>query len=188
MRDLRELTHKETAAQAIAGLNFENEIYGFTKGQFSLLDLLEACLDITGPTSLQISTWTAARHEIQKLADLQKRGRLLSVRWLIDFTFARRDPEAAHQIRQSFGIETIRVARCHAKFALFGNERWRLVLRSSMNLNMNPRTEDFTLANDPELYAFIGNILDRVWARQSRSLADATCRQILDFFENDFHE
>jgi hypothetical protein len=140
----------------------------------------------TGPANLQISTWTAARHEIQKLAEFHRDGKLLSVRWLVDFTFARRDPEAAHQIRKTFGVETIRVARCHAKFALFGNEEWKLVLRSSMNLNMNPRTEDFTISNDPEIYAFIASILDRVWARQGRSLADASIIEIRKYFQHDF--
>lgn len=169
-RELRDMRRAESAAAAIADLTRANELYGFTKGQFSLLDLIIACLARTGPARLFISTWTAARHEILKLADLAAAGQLVEVRWLIDFTFARRDPEAAHQIRQTFGLDSIRVSQNHAKFALFENDRWQLVLRSSMNLNMNPRFEDFCLAHDPPLATFLRNIIDEIWRKQKRSL------------------
>lgn len=173
-RDLRELFRKQKAAEAIAGLDRDREIYGFTKGQFSLLDLMTAVLAIIGPARVSLSTWTAARHEIQALDRLVQEGRLLSMRWLIDFSFSRRDPEAAHQIRQTFGLESVRVAQNHSKFALFEADGWEVVLRTSMNLNMNPRFEDFTLAHDPQLAAFLRQILDDIWTRQRRSLADAT--------------
>lgn len=177
IRELRELRRRQSADEAIRGLNHENEIYGFTKGQFSMLDLLQACLEFTGPARLSISTWTAARHEIQQLERLQREGRILGTRWLVDFTFARRDPQAAHAIRQTFGLDAIRVAQNHAKFALFESEAWRLVLRTSMNLNMNPRFEDFTIAHDPSLATFLARILDEIWSKQRRSLADATPKE-----------
>jgi hypothetical protein len=88
-------------------------------------------------------------------------------------TFVRRDPEAAAAIRADFGAEAIRVAHCHAKFALFYNDAWKLVLRTSMNLNMNPRTEDYHLAHDPELFDFIHDIMNRIWKLQHRTLAEA---------------
>lgn len=181
-RQLRELRRKETAAAAIAGLTHGVELYGFTKGQFSLLDLIRAALATTGPARLSLSTWTAARHEIQALDRMKAAGELLGMRWLVDFTFARRDPEAAHQIRQTFGLDTIRVAQNHAKFALFENDGWQLVIRTSMNLNMNPRFEDFTIAHDPELAAFLKRILDDIWTRQKRSLADGPLTDARRFF------
>lgn len=181
-RELRELRRKQTAAVAIAGLNHENELYGFTKGQFSLLDLIRAALEVTGPAQLSLSTWTAARHEIQALDRMLKAGEVVSMRWLVDFTFARRDPEAAHQIRQTFGLDAIRVAQNHAKFALFENDAWRLVIRTSMNLNMNPRFEDFAISHDPELADFLKRILDDIWTRQKRSLADASLKEARRFF------
>ena len=173
-REVRDARRLKTAAAAIAGLDHDVEIYGFTKGQFSLLDLLTECLNVTGPATLTLSTWTAARHEIQSMDRLVQDGRLLSMRWLIDFTFSRRDPEAANQIRQTFGLESVRVAQNHSKFALFENDAWTLVLRTSMNLNMNPRFEDFLIADDPELARFLRTLLDDIWSRQKRSLADGT--------------
>lgn len=184
-RELRELRAKQTAVQAIAGLTHDNEIYGFTKGQFSLLQLLESAMETTGPVELVISTWTAARHEIQRLQELQRLGSILSSKWLVDLTFARRDPEAANQIRLAFGADAIRVAQTHSKFALFTNERWKLVLRTSMNLNMNPRFEDFTISHDPELHAFLTRIVTDIWTRQRRDLADRTTRDAQRFFREE---
>ncbi|ADG67960.1 hypothetical protein Plim_2133 [Planctopirus limnophila DSM 3776] len=184
-RDMRDLRRRQTAAEAIAGLDHVHEIYGFTKGQFGLLQLLEAILERTGPARVSLSTWTAARHEIQTLDRHVKAGRLLSMRWLIDFSFARRDPEAAHQIRQTFGLDAIRVAQNHSKFALIEAEGWELVLRTSMNLNMNPRLEDFTLAHDPALASFLRDVLNDIWTRQKRSLADASGREQRQFFTHE---
>lgn len=185
VRELRELRCKQTAEEAIRGLSHDNEIYGFTKGQFSLLQLLTACLQTTGPAHMSLSTWTAAHHEIAALEKMQQAGTLLSARWLVDFTFARRDPEAAGHIRKSFGVEAIRVAQTHSKFCLFENDQWRLVIRTSMNLNMNPRFEDFTIAHDPLLADFLGRILDEIWAKQKRTLADARPGEIRRHFLDD---
>lgn len=181
-RELRELRSKQNAAAAVAGFDRNIELYGFTKGQFGLLQLIDALLDITGPAHVSLSTWTAARHEIQTLEKFVAAGRLTGMRWLIDFSFSRRDPEAAHQIRRTFGLDCIRVAQTHSKFALIENDQWELVLRTSMNLNMNPRFEDFTAAHDPELAAFLRAILDDIWTRQRRSLADAAGREQRRFF------
>lgn len=164
------LWRKENAAEAVKDLDHEHELFGFTKGQFSLLDLMKAILTHTGPADVSLSTWTASRVEALELTAMKAAGTIRTMRWLVDLTFVRRDPEAAHAIRQAFGVEAIRVANVHSKFCLFKNDDWRLVLRGSFNLNMNPRTEDFTLAHDPELFAFIETMLAKVWAHQPGGL------------------
>ncbi len=183
-REIRDLRAKQTADAAVAGLTKANEIYGLTKGQFSMLQLLQATIDRTGPVHFSLSTWTAAKWEIGKLTDLQAGGKLLSTRWLIDFTFSRRDPGAANLIRTAFGLESMRVSQVHSKFAIFGNDEWKVVLRTSMNLNMNPRMEDFTIANDPELYQFLDTFLADIWTRQRRHLQTESLRNQRMFFND----
>ena len=173
-RELRELRARQTAMEAIAGLDHQVEIFGFTKGQFSLLDLIAACLEYTGAARVTVSTWTAARHEIQAMAQFKGAGLITEARWLVDYTFARRDPAAAAQIRETFGVGSVRVANTHSKIALFENDEWDLVLRSSMNLNMNPRFEDFTLAHDPEMMAFLRKIFDEIWSHQEAAFGEKT--------------
>jgi len=79
----------------------------------------------------------------------------------------------------------VRVAQNHAKFAIFQNKTWRIVLRSSMNLNMNPRFEDFQIAHDPELATFLNAILDEIWAKQKKELADAKPYEIVKHFRDE---
>jgi len=184
-RELRDLRRKQSAREAIAGLDHELEIFGFTKGQFSLLDLLAALFDVTGPAHLSLSTWTASAHEIQSLKAMSDRGTVLGTRWLIDFSMARRDPAATSQLREAFSHDNVRVAQVHAKFAILQNRDWKVVCRSSMNLNMNPRYEDFQLAHDPELAQFLNAILDEIFARQKKELADATPYEIVKHFRDE---
>ncbi|MFM7521296.1 MAG: site-specific integrase [Planctomycetota bacterium] len=82
-------------------------------------------------------------------------GTVTRARWLVDLTFVRRCPQLAARIREAFGDDAIRVTRNHAKFAIVHNDTWNVVCRTSMNLNHNPRLEDFTVAHDPELAAFL---------------------------------
>lgn len=174
-RDIRDLRRKETAAEAMADLNLDGrEIFGLTKGQFSLTDMIEAILERTGPAELHVSTWTAANTDVSKMLDMIASGRLTAARWLVDVTFVRRAPQLAARIRQAFGADAIRVTRTHAKFAVIRNQTWQVVSRTSMNLNHNPRLEDFTVAHDPELAAFLLDAMDDVWKTQKRHLADGS--------------
>jgi hypothetical protein len=172
-RDIRDLRRKQTATEAAAGLELDGrEIFGLTKGQFSLIDLIEAVLERTGPAALSISTWTAAGTDVSTALALVASGRVTAARWLVDLTFTRRCPQLAARIREAFGPDAIRVTRNHAKFTLLQNATWQVVIRTSMNLNMNPRLEDYTVAHDPELAAFLGQALDDLWTTQRRGLAD----------------
>ncbi len=173
IREIRDARRIKTASEAIEPLTTENELVGFTKGQFSLIDLLKACVEKIGPSYLTLSTWTANGPEISMIADWQHAGKLIESRFLIDASFARRDPQAADMLRKRFGLSNVRVSQCHAKFATFRNDNWKLVLRTSMNLNMNPRFEDFTIANDPELYDFTETIMNELFARQKEGITMA---------------
>ena len=180
IRDARKL---KLAAEAIEGLDHDTELFGFTKGQFSLIELIQALAKLTGPCHLSISTWTAADHELETIEAMLLRGDLTGTRWLIDFSMARRETAMTARMRKAFGWENIRVAQVHCKFEILQNADWRLVLRSSMNLNMNPRMEDFTIAHDPEIAAFLNGIMDEIFAKQARELADARPYDIIRALE-----
>jgi len=178
-RDIRDLRRKETAAEAVAGLDLDGrEIFGLTKGQFSLIDIIEAILARTGPAALEISTWTAANTDVSTALAMIAGGTVTRARWLVDLTFVRRCPQLAARIREAFGDDAIRVTRNHAKFAIVHNATWQVVCRTSMNLNHNPRLEDFTVAHDPELAAFLLQALDDLWKSQRRSLQDERVRDV----------
>jgi hypothetical protein len=123
-RSLRDLRRRQTAAEALAGFDRETQIVGFTKGQFSIVDLIRATLAFTGPATLDISTWTAANTDVSTVCEFVASGEVTASRWLVDLTFQRRSPQLAKRIRDTFGPDAIRVAKNHAKFALLASESW----------------------------------------------------------------
>ena len=134
-RDFVDARRVASAAEAISALTRDNELFGFTKGQFSLLDILKAMFAKTGPAHMTLSTWTAARAEIAEIAAMRDAGTILDARWLVDISMMRTDKGILRTISTLFGRDSIRVTKNHSKFAILRAEGWDLVLWSSMNLN-----------------------------------------------------
>jgi len=107
---------RENAVEAAGTLRPGLERYIFTKGQFSLVEMMWAITEQTGPVHSLISTWTAAGGDIAEAASFLQSGRLLSSKWCIDFTFQRRKPHFCGQLRELFGPDALRVTQNHAKF------------------------------------------------------------------------
>lgn len=183
--EIRDLRRKETAVQAIEGFDKETEIFGFTKGQFSLADLAEAVVKKIGKCEMTISTWTAANTDITKIMEFIESGKVYSARWLIDISLQRRTPQLAQRIRDIFGNDAIRIAKNHAKFMILKNEEWQVVIRTSMNLNFNPRFEDFTIQHNPELSDFLEGIMNEIWQKQKRELQHGSPGKAEQYFYNE---
>jgi hypothetical protein len=156
----------ENAQQAIGELYPGCEIYGFTKGQFSLIDIIEHCLAQVGPADIVVSTWSAAAGDISAANRLLREDKIKSLRFLIDASFKSRKPEFCQQLLDTFGADCIRVSSVHAKFATIQAEEYSLVVRTSMNLNNNPRFENFEISDDPAMMGFMQEIIEEIWRTQ----------------------
>ncbi len=150
------------AALAVEGLAPGRRIVGMTKGQFSLLDMIEAVLDITGPCDLALSTWTAGLDDVNKAGMLLEQGIIKNVRLLVDHAFASCKPEYCAAVIKVFGVDAVRTTRNHSKIALLSNDKWTIAIRSSMNLNRNPRFEQFDIDTDPAVHAFFLTFFDEM--------------------------
>jgi len=178
-REIMDLRRIQSATEAVAGLERDGmELFGLTKGQFSLTDMIEAILEKTGPADLSISTWTAANGDVSRMLQLLSSGAIRSCRWMVDLTFMRRCPQLTAEIRAKFGADAIRVTKTHAKFCTITNDEWQIALRSSMNLNQNPRLESFQVGHDPVLCQFLSQVLDDIWQRQDKGIADLSSKEI----------
>ncbi len=153
-------------ALEMAGFGPGMEAFGFNKGQFSVIDLIEAALSYAGPADLTIATWTAADADLRRVASQVESSRIRSVRWLVDYSFETRQPAFCRTMRDLFGDDAIRTTASHAKFALIGNDTWKLVLQTSMNLNQNKRLENFWLADDPDLFREFDALVQDIYALQ----------------------
>jgi len=166
VRKVRKARHRlskvANARDTIAGFDRDTDVVGLTYGQFSLLDLIEATLEITGLADVVISTWSAGFYDVDAAVQFRDQGKLRSVRFLMDSS-AKRGQATPGDVAELFGQDTIRTSRSHAKFVLIGNDDWHVTITSSMNLNLNPRLEQFEMTDDRERYEFFMEFVQSIW-------------------------
>lgn len=163
VRPARKARHRVSkianARDTIAGFTHDTDLVGLTFGQFSLLDLIDAALEITGPADVTISTWSAGFYDVDAAERFRDSGRLRSIRFVMDI--ARKQGQASPgDVATIFGADAVRTMRTHAKFVLIRNEAWNVVITSSMNLNLNPRLEQFEMTDDAERLAMFAEVVD----------------------------
>lgn len=137
------------AAQSIEGFGHGMDILGLTYGQFSLIDLIQATLDITGPADVTIATWSSGFYDIEAARNFHDDGRIRTIRFVMDSGRQKKGQAGVTDIAELFGEEAIITIRTHAKFVLIRNEEWDVCITSSMNLNKNIRCEQFEMTDDP---------------------------------------
>ena len=151
------------ARDAIGTLSKNEDVYILTFGQFSLIDVLSVILDQTGPARVDISTWTAAHAHLDETADKLRNNKIVKMRWLVDSSFIARQPEYCRKMRALFGDNCIRAYKSHAKFMVIENDEWKIAVRTSMNMNENPRLENVEISHDPVLCRFLTQIVDSLF-------------------------
>ena len=154
------------ARAALADFDHGMETYCLTFGQFSLMDAVEAILEKTGPADVAISTWTAGNADLSRSAEHLHDGNIRSLRFVADCSFGQRQPGYLAELVRLFGPESIRTTRTHAKFVVITNDQWRVAVRTSMNLNENPRLESIEVSDDPALAGFLLRIVDEIFAEE----------------------
>ena len=152
------------ARDTIAGFGHDMDVAGLTFGQFSLIDLIQAALEITGPADVTISTWSAGFYDIEAAEKFRGNGLLRSIRFVMDAASMKKGQASVHDVADLFGAESIRTTRTHAKFALVRNDEWDVIITSSMNLNLNPRCEQFEMTDDAERCGMFGAFVDALFA------------------------
>jgi len=158
------LAKASTAAEAIGTIEHDTDTYILTFGQFSLIDALVFILDQTGPASVDLSTWTAADAHLQRSAELVESAAIKRFRMIVDRSFETRQPGYCAHMRKLFGPECIRAIRTHAKFAVVRSNTHNIVIRTSMNLNENPRLENIEISEDEPFANFFEAIVDQIFS------------------------
>lgn len=157
---IQRYAREESAREAIGTLEPGVDAFILSRGQFSLVDVVTHVLDTTGPAHFAAVTWTIATDQSNALSYALRRGRLLSARFLLDFSFFRRKPDYAAAFRELFPAEAFRVSIIHAKFTIITNDTWRICVHTSANYNINTRAESYAIRDDPERAAFLLEWID----------------------------
>jgi len=177
-RDIR-ANQSSNADGAIGELTPGCEIFILTYGQFSLIDAVAALLRKTGPADVILSTWTAGNADLTTCASLLDGAGITSFRMMVDRSFLTRQPGYCRRMVELFGLDCLRTWRAHAKFAVIRNERWTLAIRTSMNLNTNPRLENIEISDDPALCDFLCSVADDLFSEQSPGVFDGELPELL---------
>lgn len=159
------------ARQSLEGFGKGMDCVGLTYGQFSLIDLVQAALEITGPADVTISTWSSGFYDLEAAENFRDSGLIRSIRFVMDSGRAKRGQAGVHEVGDLFGEDSYVQIRSHAKFVLIRNEDWDVCITSSMNLNKNIRVEQFEITNDAERCDMFADFVDSMFreAPESRS-------------------
>jgi hypothetical protein len=168
-RGVRKVIHRTaTASKTIGPLTPGVRVTGLTAGQFSAVDAMEHMCAELGPAAVRVSTWTTGLYDVHRAAQIQMRGRITEIRMLLDRGTFEKSPKYAGPLIEALGIDAFRCLSVHAKVIIVVGERGAAVMRSSMNLNKNLRTEQFDIDVDDEVAAFYCAWFDALWDEAGR--------------------
>lgn len=134
-------------------------VFAITRGQFSMIDMIQHALACMGNANVSVWTWAIADYEVEVFEALLIDERISSARLVVDHSASQRNTDLLERFAARFGLDSVRVCKTHAKIARVWTDNTRLLLRGSCNLNFNPRFEqvdateggeDFKLVEDVE--------------------------------------
>lgn len=169
-RDVRG-AYVSNARQAIGLIAPDMELFVFSKGQFSLVDVLACLLDQTGPAGVDISTWTIGMESLNRLYHLLQGDAISQLRMLLDRSYGSRNPEYRRRLCEAIEDKNIRITMNHSKFIIVRNDAYKLSVLTSMNLNTNKRLEYVTISGDVGLADFLVGVFDEWFQTRSTALA-----------------
>lgn len=145
------------AADALGRLDFGASVFAVTRGQWSMIDAILHTLDCCrGLCRMSVWTWTVAEYEVEVLGRLRVDGRVTDGRLVIDIAARNKNAGIIAEWRERFGPSSVRFVVNHAKIATVEDaEGRRFLLRGSMNLNFNPRFENFDITEGGPEFALV---------------------------------
>lgn len=111
-----------------------------------MIDAVLHVLDQVGPAAVSLWTWTVAEYEVQVLTRLRIDKRITAGRLVIDHGARNKNADIIADWKEQFGSDSVRCVVNHAKIATVETATGlKFLLRGSMNLNFNPRFEQFDI-------------------------------------------
>jgi hypothetical protein len=158
MKRRRAVESFRSAAECIGPIESGMSLFALTRGQFSMIDMIHHCLAEIGAAQVSVWTWTIADYEVEAMESLLVRSEITGAVLVIDQSADRRNGLMIERWRRRFGDDSVRICKNHAKIARVWNERFRVLLRGSMNLNWNPRFEQLDITEGGEDFDLVERV------------------------------
>ena len=150
---------KATIGDVVPGMS----LFAVTRGQWSMIDAVLHVLDQVGPAAVSLWTWTVAEYEVEVLSRLRIDGRVTAGRLVIDHGARHKNAGIIREWKSSYGADSVRYVVNHGKIATVESASgMRCLLRGSMNLNFNPRFEQFDLTEGGPDFTLVRAIEDEL--------------------------
>ena len=151
-----------SAAEAIGPITPGLSLFLVTRGQFSMLDMVQHVISEIGPASVSVWTWAIADYEVECMSALMANRSIVGARLIVDRSAEQRSAPTIAAWRERFGVESVRVCKNHAKIARVWNAERRVLLRGSMNLNFNPRFEQADITEGGQDFDLVQRLEDEL--------------------------
>lgn len=151
------------AAETIGPIHPQMSLFAITRGQWSMIDAVLHVLDEVGPAEVSLWTWTVAEYEVQVLTRMMIDKRITAGRLVIDHGARNKNAAIIAEWKRLFGTDSVRYVVNHAKIATIRTAKgFKWLLRGSMNLNFNPRFEQFDITGGGEDFDVVKEIEDEL--------------------------
>ncbi len=157
-RRRRVVDSRQNVADTVGTVEHGMSLFAITRGQCSMIDVVQYLISQIGKASVSVWTWAAGDHEAKAFEWMLQSGQLETASIVIDRSAEHRNTPLVERWRERFGPESVRVIFTHAKIARVWNSDWRFVVRGSMNLNQNPRYEQFDLTEGGPEFDLIAGV------------------------------
>jgi hypothetical protein len=151
------------AAAALGECKAGMSLFSITRGQWSMIDAILHVLDQVGSAKISLWTWTVAEYEVQVLKRLREDRRVTGGRLVIDAGARTKNAGIIAEWKSSFGEGSVRYITNHSKIArVHSASGLKFLLRGSMNLNFNPRFEQFDISEGGPEFDLVEEIEDEL--------------------------
>jgi hypothetical protein len=136
----------------VLGLDRTATVPYYSEAEFSMHDLLESLIELTGTASVKVTSFSITEASIRAFHRLSEERKITDLKCIFDLSVR------MHRIGLLFfalNVTTaIALTKIHAKIILVKNEKWELTVISSANFNVNDKIEAGIVTGCSDIYQF----------------------------------
>lgn len=142
----------------IFGHNPTATIPYYSEAEFSMHNLLESLIELTGPASVKITSFSITEDAIRAFHRLSEDRKITDLHCIFDHSVRR------HRLGLLFfalNVSTeVALTKNHAKIILIENDVWKITVVSSSNFNVNDKIEAGIVTGCHDIHAYYSQKFD----------------------------